>query len=202
MRLQITLLVLSFLFLYTSSHAQRFEGALIAGANFAQIDGDDLAGYNKFGIHAGARVTAVLNPKWRVSMDLLYSQRGSARGPNEFAFAFDNISLNFVEVPILVQLVDWRVHFGAGFAYSRLFSHKAIDGNGEDVSASRPFKSNNVSFIADATYYTNDHFGIGMRWNIGALNIEPDRGNSALIEKWLSLRFIYRFNKSVYAEEE
>lgn len=201
MIVRITLLVLSFAFLYSPLQAQRFEGALVAGGNFAQIDGDDLAGYNKFGLHAGVRVTAVLNPKWQVSMDLLYSQRGSARGENEVAFALDNVSLNFVEVPIMVQLVDWKVHFGAGLSYSRLFNHKAINGVGEDVSDSRPFKSNNVGFIADATYYANDHFGIGMRWNIGVLNIEPDPGNSALIEKWISLRFIYRFNKSSYSEE-
>lgn len=200
--LRITVLVLSLGFLYSPLQAQRFEAALVAGGNFAQIDGDNLAGYNKFGLHAGARVTAVLNPKWQLSMDLLYSQRGSARSPKELAFAFEKVSLNFVEVPILVQLVDWKVHFGAGLAYSRLFSHNIIDGNGIDLSESRSFKSSNISFIADATYYTNDHFGIGMRWNIGALNIEPDRDNSSLFEKWISLRLIYRFSKSSYSEEE
>ncbi len=199
--LRLSFLIFSCCLLLMELQAQRFEGALVVGGNFSQIDGDDLAGYNKAGLHVGGRVTAVINPKWQVSMDLLYSQRGSARGQNEIAFDFDKVAIDYVEVPVMVHLVDWRVHFGAGFSYSRQFNHKVIDGAGSDISDLRTFRPNNVAFIADATYFANDHFGIGMRWNIGALNIESDPLNSALIEKWISVRFLYRFNKSIYAEE-
>lgn len=197
------LVILSFIIVTASWNllqAQRFEGSLIAGLNFAQIDGDDLAGYNKFGLTGGGRVAAVLNPKWRVSMDLLFSQRGSRRSTTEFAYAYDKIHLNHVEIPVMAHLSDWKIQFGAGFSYSRLFNHEIIDGIGEDVSDSFIFNTNHFAFVGEAAYYSNDHIGYGLRWSHGFTNLDTDKDNKGLIEKWVTFRIIYRFNVSELAE--
>ncbi len=81
--------------------AQRFIGGAIGGFNFSQIDGDELAGFHKFGFNVGGYVSAVLAERWQLSMELLFSQQGSKLSSRDgFNAAFDRIHLNFVEVPL------------------------------------------------------------------------------------------------------
>ncbi|MEM9990361.1 MAG: outer membrane beta-barrel protein [Bacteroidota bacterium] len=179
--------------------AQRFEGSLVAGTTFAQLNGDNLAGYNKLGLVAGGRVAAVLNPKWRLSMDILYSQRGSRRGEREVS-TYHRFALNYVEVPVMIYLTDWKIEFGTGFSYNHLINYSIEDINGEDATQVFDLKNNDLAFVADATYYTNPNFGIGLRWNQGLFNIDSDAGNQGLVNRWISFRFIYRFNVSNLAD--
>lgn len=179
--------------------AQRFEGSVVAGFNFAQLDGDLLAGYNKGGIVAGGRVAAVLNPKWRLSLDILYSERGSRRSMRE-ASVYEKFALNYIEIPVLAYISDWKVEFGAGLSYSRLLNYTIEDVGGENVSDSFDLRDNDLAFVADVTYYTNPKFGIGARWCQGLVNIDTDSNNQGLMGEWLSFRFVYRFNVSSLAE--
>lgn len=182
-----------------SLEAQRFEASAVAGFNFSQLDGDNLAGYNKAGIVAGAKVAAILKPKWRLSMELLYSQRGSRRGVRE-ASAYDKFALNYVEIPVMAYLTDWKVEFGAGLSYSRLFNYNIIDIGGQDVTDSFELKNSDLALLAEATYYVNPNFGIGLRWGRGILNINANKADRGLVGKWFTARFVYRFNVSTLAE--
>ena len=50
-------LVLGLLCMMTTNiDAQRFKGSAVLGVNFAQIDGDDLIGYNKLGLTGGFKL--------------------------------------------------------------------------------------------------------------------------------------------------
>jgi hypothetical protein len=46
-----------------------------------QVDGDDLAGFNKIGINVGPIIHINFNPNWSASMELLYSQKGHVQNP-------------------------------------------------------------------------------------------------------------------------
>ena len=61
--------------------AQRFIGSVIAGVNFAQIEGDDVHGFYKVGFNGGLGLTVPVNRKqtWQVSVEMLYSMKGAVK---------------------------------------------------------------------------------------------------------------------------
>lgn len=124
-------LILSFLFVSAGMAATAqesdkvFEGGLIVGANFTQVDGDSYYGYHKVGLNAGGIVCAHLGKHIGISMELLYSQKGS-RGVSVYEspaigayIEKYNMNLNYVEVPVMLQLFDRRNRYelGASFGY-------------------------------------------------------------------------------------
>lgn len=148
---------------------RRFKGGIIGGFNLSQIEGDDAAGYNKIGIQAGARVAIVLKEKMDLGIEMLFSQRGSAaRNINQGAFPF-KLTLNYIEVPVLFNYMDWqvededyyRLHFHAGFSYGRLISFASDD----LVIIDDFIRDNDVSWIGGATYYINENLGITARYS-------------------------------------
>ena len=53
--------MLSFLVFQTNALAQNFKLILSSGINFSQVNGDNLAGFNKLGLVAGAGVSRSIN---------------------------------------------------------------------------------------------------------------------------------------------
>lgn len=110
---------------------QVFYGALSAGVNFTQVDGDLRSGYHKVGLWAGPMVYARWRGPWFASMELLFSQKGTkdrsirdnpATGPGVTEY---DLKLNYAEIPITVWFrykPRWTI--GAGFTYARLMSSK------------------------------------------------------------------------------
>lgn len=148
-----------------TSHAQRFKAGLIVGANLAQIDGDGEAGFNKLGVQGGLRVAAVFTDRIELSTEMLFSQRGS-----RLQILFGNTTLNYVEVPLIFNYKDWlneednfyKFHFYAGFSYGRLIGSKTTDIVWDPFLIQ--FRKNDVSWLAGATFYTNENLGFGARY--------------------------------------
>lgn len=153
---------------------RRFKGGIVGGFNLSQIEGDDAAGYNKIGLQGGVRVAIILKEKMDLGVEMLFSQRGSAaRNMNQGAFAF-NLTLNYIEVPILFNYMDWlaededyyRLHFHAGFSYGRLISSSSDNDNNTNFTILGDFfRDNDVSWIAGATYYVNENLGFTARYS-------------------------------------
>lgn len=187
--------VLLFICLTQWLAAQRFEGALIGGVTFAQIDGDRLYGFNKFGFNAGGQVAAILAERWQVSMEISFSQRGSARTSNDDPFSiYDQIQLNYVEVPVLVRFLDWKMHFNAGFSYNRLINFNVIDFRGSNITDLQNYREDNIAVVLGATYFANEHWGFDFKWSSSFLDLLGDVNQGIpWREKWLSLRTLYVF---------
>jgi hypothetical protein len=60
--------------------AQRIKGAVIAGMNLSQVDGDEVYGYNKVGLNAGASAILPVGKWFSFSIETVYSQKGSKQG--------------------------------------------------------------------------------------------------------------------------
>ena len=109
-----------------------FSGGLVAGANFTQVDGDYFAGYLKIGLNAGAIVYAHITKQVALSMEILYSQKGSKSNGAQVSPALGSllilkygITANYVEVPIMINYFDKRKsHIGVGVSYNRLVNVK------------------------------------------------------------------------------
>lgn len=108
-----------------------FEGRLVGGVNFTQVDGDNYNGYHKVGINTGAMVFVNLPGKVAVSTELLYSMKG-ARGAQvrESYYVgtyFDKyyVNLNYIEIPVAIHYKQFPfLDFEAGVSYGRLIVSK------------------------------------------------------------------------------
>jgi hypothetical protein len=125
MRKQIHFLFIVLLLTIVNSvgNAQIFKGEVIGGFNKSQVDGDFVYGFKKYGLTGGVGVVAPIYKNWSLSLETLYSQKGSKLRP-QYADSLDGsykLVLNYVEVPFLLQYTDRDiVSAGVGVSFNRL----------------------------------------------------------------------------------
>lgn len=176
----------------TSVSAQRFKGSLIGGFNLAQLDGDDLSGFNQIGLNGGAKVAAVLSERWQLSLEMLFSQQGSHRTRDDVFFGqYENIRLNLVETPVMISFKDWKFHVSTGFSYARLINFRAESTIGEDLTNTETYREDLYFWIIGATYYFNEErWGLNVRWSRALVDLELQEGKT-LLGRNLGIRLIY-----------
>jgi len=195
------------IFLCQSGQSQRFNFGVKGGLNFAQVNGDGLAGYDKFGLEGGVRSVINFESKWDMVVELLYSQRGSSdqatfRGGNsQFSLIMD-----YIAIPVLIEFKDWevtdddrrffRMHFNGGLAFGRLFNIESML-NGGVSTFGDDYNTNDLSIILGIDYYFNRHFSVNLRYTRSMipldrveLNGEPD---VAIIPHHVTLGASYMF---------
>ncbi|MDQ3018055.1 MAG: PorT family protein, partial [Bacteroidota bacterium] len=107
-------------------YSQRFSAGIVGGFNASQIDGAQLAGFDKLGLTGGLKAIVNFESRFALNIEFLYSQRGSR--PDIFSPEYDpniNILLHYAELPVYVSLGDWwqeegeyyKVSAHAGFSY-------------------------------------------------------------------------------------
>jgi len=177
--------------------AQRFEASAIVGMNAAQIDGDLLFGYNKPGIQAGISVYYPYRENIKLSLEMLYCQRGSQDG---FAFGGEDddrlrTSLNYASFPLISNflffkdegLEKYKLKISPGLAYSYLIEGKSPGGG---ITDNENFRKHDLSFLAGLSYLIANNVWIGFRYTrsvVGAIDI-PARDEAALIGYFLNFR--------------
>lgn len=191
----ITILFSSITGFFSNTYAQEnfyeeekhlFYGGLIAGANFAQVDGDNFAGYHKVGINVGAIVYAQLAEHVALSMEILYSQKGSksdvvrkvdVNGTLVYIEKY-GISANYAEVPVMINYFDKRKsHFGVGLSYAQLVS------SSESITTSPPsnidfekypFKKYDINALAGVELHLWQGLFLNVRFQYSLLPIRTD----------------------------
>jgi hypothetical protein len=128
------LLLLS-LILAKQACSQRILGAVSAGINLTQVDGDEVYGFKKVGMNFGPSVIIPFgkNKKWSVTLELLFSQIGSNQkseyAPTDTIRKSDSLkfydgyrlNLTYIQVPVMVHFTDKRfIAGGLGFLYGQL----------------------------------------------------------------------------------
>lgn len=165
------------LFFIHQVEGQRFNFGLKGGLTFSQVNGDALTGYDKLGFEAGAKTNAYLSEKLDLSVELLYSQRGSS---DEVTFGGSNatfsLTMNYIAIPVLLEFKDWevqeqdgdfyRMHFAGGFAYGNLFSIDSNTGYGES------FLTDDLSWLLGIDYYFNRHFSLSLRYTRSIIRLD------------------------------
>lgn len=88
-----------------TSHAQSFDGGLIAGAVTSQIDGDGYAGFHQIGGTAGffGRIPTDGPSSWQ--MELKYSLFGAHSDVKEVEYGLNpmSIRLHYLELPLMFR---------------------------------------------------------------------------------------------------
>ena len=187
-----------------------FYGGLVAGVNFAQVDGDYFAGYHKIGLNAGGIVYAQVIRHVALSMEILYSQKGSRNNLPTFSNTLPNvlivkygISANYAEVPIMINYFDKRKsHFGLGVSYSRLVNSTEtlqIDSSNKvqsiDLNNKYPFAANNFDFIAGANLHLWKGLFLNLRFQYSIVpmrtNLPPDYARANEYNNLWAVRLMY-----------
>ncbi len=166
-----------------------FYGGVVVGANFSQVDGDYYAGYHKVGANVGGIVYAQLAKHVALSLEILYSQKGSksdgiqnSPGIGSVTVIKYGINANYAEIPVMINYFDKRrSHAGVGVSYGRLvnisepivadsFSSKI----NTDLSVNYPFKKNDFNFLAGAELHLWKGLFLNVRFQYSIVAIRTD----------------------------
>ncbi len=185
-----------------------FDGRLLFGTNFTQLDGDTYAGYHKVGINAGGQVYVHFKQLFGVSLELLYSQKGVRGGTVKESYTlgtyFDKyyLNLNYASAALLLHCNMYIFDYEAGISYSRLISSKewaeadvpvVID----PVLAS--FNNYDVDYVAGFSMRISKRWRWNMRYEYSIVPVRPwDRvpprysdGSAGQYNEAVSLRLVY-----------
>ena len=202
----LSLLFLLLLFCENIYAQQRFKAGILIGMNASQIQNDDVGGYHRPGIQAGLRAVTVLDEKYDVSIEMLYSQRGSYNKDGNYKCLNGSldIALRYIEIPVVFNYKDWldeeegyyKLQASGGFSYGRLISADA-QGSCHD-SVTDDFNKDDISLTIGVEYFTSPKFSLGARWttSINRLYNSQKSGNPGLPSLrgyFLSFRGVYLF---------
>lgn len=172
--------LLTVFLLIGQADAQRFKGSAVGGINLAQIDGDELYGYNKLGFTGGFKLDYPLAEKFDISLEMLYSARGSTAG---FGFGTENsefTSLKYLDLPLMLSIKDWyveddnyfKVSAHAGLSLAYLFD--ATTSNDEYLTKLGEFSNIDFSYFFGINYRFSNKFGITIRHTRAFTQLIPD----------------------------
>lgn len=193
------------LFTGISVYAQRFEGSYILALNAAQIDGDDLFGYNKPGIYAGFSTALPISKHLSFAGVLAYSGKGAVKRPSEeinpSTNSYHRFSIHSLEAPITARYrhKKWMGEMGVGFGF--LIAANVDDGIGVYSYRDR-LKPVEVFYLVSAGYEINNRLtGFG-RWSYSLISIaEGDNSHvfqiplRGLYNNWLTFGIMGRIGR-------
>jgi hypothetical protein len=175
-----------------------FDAGVALGLNFSQVHGDNLAGFNKIGFTGGVLTHINFDPNWSIGLEVNYSQKGSATFPDPNDPFEYKLSMQYAEIPVLVNFNDKnRLIFSGGLAYGRLFSVREVVNGNETSNISEAISNDELSFIMGGTILIGEmrHFGANFRYqrSITTVGESAQRNVPGLINVALTIRGIYYF---------
>lgn len=177
----------SLLLLFPSFFASaQIRNAIVAGAVAAQIDGDQMSGFNKAGIQFGGSSNFKVTESFSIQPEIMFTQKGSkTTDKNDYYLKY---RLNYIALPVVAS---YRFHprftAQAGPSFDFLLSAKRDNGSGfEDVSDL--LNRLDLGVTGGMEYTISDRFGLNIRYTYSALKISEPLGlrNNILA---VSLRF-------------
>lgn len=211
-------LFLFLLVISVSVHAQRFLGAVSAGINLSQVDGDEVYGFKKIGFNGGPSIIIPFGKdgKWSVTMEILYSMMGSYQKTNipdtvvpdsskPASYFGYKLNLNYIQVPLLVHFTDKKIiGLGAGFAYGQLVGvSEWEDGVKTSTSLQGPYTLADFQILADVKLRIWKRLWANLRYSYSLVPIRTrDFTNYTETQVWtrkqhnnvITFRLTYVFN--------
>jgi hypothetical protein len=201
--------LLTLLLISEKAGAQRILGGLSVGMNLTQVDGDDLYGFHKFGLNVGPMVAIPFGKKsnWSVSMELLYSQKGSRHHSSTDTLNYTLVQ-DYAEIPVLIHFTDKKIiSGGVGFSYGQLINYKETHSAFFD-SLYKPqtsLSNNDISVIADLQIrlwyrlWADVRYQYSMKSNRTVIVTDPNNPNYPDTRKQynnvISIRLTWMFNQ-------
>lgn len=170
-------------FLISNLQAQNFGGGIILGLSTSQVGGDDLGGFNKAGLLAGFFANKSISPLISFQMEMAFIQKGS-NNPDMNDYKSKNIgkpdiSLNYIEVPILLQYKqNTTLKIEGGVQFANLINGYYNDSYGEiTYSGTTPFIKNDVGLLLGMDYKFSGGLSLNTRISNSILPIGEEDYN-------------------------
>lgn len=159
-----------------TANAQRIKGALIAGVNATQVDGDEVFGYHKFGLNVGAAAIVPIKGNWAISLENIYSEKGAHQRP-QYIDSLDgsyDLKINYLDVPVLVQYNDKDiVAFGLGASWGGMVKIQE-QRNGIEMTSttltSGIYRRSDINLLVDVRFRLVERLHFNVRY---AYSIRP-----------------------------
>ena len=196
-------------FAFALTNAQEVKFGVKGGLNFSNWAGDTdgVNLKNKVGFNAGAFADITLSQNISIQPELLYSLVGTKI--NDFTVQIEeedytgdvDFNMSYIYVPVMLKLkVAEKFNVEIGPQVGFLLSAKSvaqIQGNSQKVKEDIKEIFNTVDFGANfgASYDLDEHFVIGIRYNLGIANIAKteDNDSSKIQNSIFSLGLGYKF---------
>jgi len=164
-------------FLSTSIHAQNFGGGVILGLSTSQVGGDNLAGFNKAGLLAGAFANIPISELLSFQMEMTYIQKGSNNPKMNDAehsnYLKEDISSSYIEVPLLLQYHQSnKIKIEGGVQLAYLINGYYNDLNREiPIYSVDPFIEYDFGFLLGIDYKYSENISLNTRLSSSILPI-------------------------------
>ena len=163
--------------------AQGVGGGLMGGVVTSQIDGDTWGGFNKWGYAVGGFAYYDFNDRLALQVEILQSRRGS----REVQTDFGQVTLSYIDVPLLFQFKRELSKGRTAIAEGGLSANLLLAGK----TGFRPLildQTENFTRLSSevhlgATVYFTEMLGIYGRWQLGITNLN----NSFTRRPWLTI---------------
>ena len=154
--------------------AQSFNGGLILGPAFCQVDGDHYAGYHQLGFTAGVYINLPLDNHFSAQMEMKYSLLGAHSSHKEVTEYYYNpysLRLHYAEIPLMLRydLGYFRIN-GRPLDFITLEAGPSIDIRlraTEDVDSDYQVTTSRWNFFS-MTANAGIHFALNEHWGFGA----------------------------------
>ena len=169
---------------FISSIGQNFHAKIIFGINASQLEGDNLSGFNKVGLHSGLGVQYTLG-KYSLVTELLFNQKGSSSAISASTGQQRiKTNLNYLQIPVLISFNQWyseedryyRISLEAGPYYGRLFS--VSSSNSVFESLTDQFRKTDLGLVLGARYRFVNKWSAALRYDQSFLRIFKDQNSN------------------------
>jgi len=148
--------------------AQKILGAMSVGINLTQVDGDIFYGFHKVGLNVGPQIQVPFgkNKNWSVSLELLYSQKGSYHKGSTDSTTY-RLKQDYAEIPVLIRYTDKKIiSAGVGFSYGQLINYKETKNATFDslFTYQTGLSNSDISVIADVSFRLWYKLWLGLRY--------------------------------------
>jgi len=210
-----TLVFALFLAYLPQVNAQIIKSEAILGFNLTQVEGDEVAGFKKFGLNVGAGAMIPFGKNWDFSLEIVFNQKGAREGV-QYRDTIDGkpvtgaykIRLNYAEIPVLIHYTDKDLlTIGAGFSYGRLVGVQEWE-HGRIVESttlnSNTYNNHDFNYIIDVRIKLKGPLKLSARYQNSMIKIRTrefintngDTWSRDQYNKVLTFRLIYVFNES------
>jgi hypothetical protein len=180
-----------FLLLITAAatiHAQGnirkgFKGGVNIGLVTSQVDGDNHAGYSKFGLVAGLFSKYYIDKKWAIRLSMQYIQKGARFVDTENIYNSYELRANYIELPLILHLKPFgnkkikNLSFGAGISTSVLINAKEDIAGGGFTEPKEPLQKINISAQAEVYWQLNNNLYACASLEYSIIPIRNGKGN-------------------------
>ena len=157
-------------------HAQKFYAGIRLGMCGSQVNGDNLSGFDKAGIIAGAYVKRNLSEFFSMQMEIVFIQKGS-RKPTDINNSYYRMRVHYIEVPLnLLFHASKKIDFTAGPTFGTLVFSEENDEYGVYENA-LPFEKFEFSGNVGLIYKLNEKWSFDGRYCHSISTIRPYPGS-------------------------